>query len=104
MATLTEESWSDSDGSDLDQRAIRRAMQRRACEIERREFDRAIARLESKRDLTDEQRAVLAETAAAIAAGVLAGPDVVLAESELDDLQTAHTLLTDKDGDTDVSI
>jgi len=101
MATLTERS--DADGSDLDRRAIRRAMQRRACEIERRELDRAITRLESKRNLTDEQRAVLAETAAAIAVGVLAGPDAVLAESELDDLQTVHTLLTDENRGTDVS-
>lgn len=100
MATLTERS--DADGSDLDQRDVRRAMQRRACEIERRELGRAITRLESKRDFTDEQRAVLAETAAAIAAGVLAGPDAALADSELDDLQTAHTLLTDERG-TDVS-
>lgn len=85
-ASFTHESESDSGSGNSDTRAVRRAIQRRACEVERHELDRAITRLESDGGLTDEQTRILSETAAAIAADVLAGPDTVLAEGDPDDL------------------
>jgi glutamyl-tRNA reductase len=94
-ASLPHESESDSGSENGDTRAVRRAIQRRACEIERRELDRAITRLESDEELTDERARILSETAAAIAADVLAGPDTVLAESDPDErmLRLARELL-----------
>lgn len=94
-ASLTQESESDSGSGNSDTRAVRRAIQRRACEVERRELDCAITRLESDVELTDEQTRILSETAAAIAADVLAGPDTVLAEGDPDDrmLRLARDLL-----------
>ncbi|WP_229124982.1 hypothetical protein [Halapricum desulfuricans] len=50
------------------------AVRRRGRTVEQRELERATARLDAMDSLTDERQRVLAETASAIAAGVLAAP------------------------------
>lgn len=96
-ASPTHESESDSRDYHVDPRDIRRAIQRRACELERQELDRAITCLESRGELTDEQKQILEKTATAITTGVLAGPESVLAQDDLDDrtLRLARELLTE---------
>ncbi|WP_229113901.1 hypothetical protein [Halapricum desulfuricans] len=73
------------------------AVRRRGRAVERRELERATARLDAMDGLTDERRRVLAETASAIATGVLAAPLASLSRVDgLDDgeLERVESLLT----------
>jgi len=72
------------------------AVQQRGLTVERRELERATARLDAMDSLTDERRRVLAETASAITARVLAAPLASLSEADgLDDsaLERIESLL-----------
>ncbi|QSG07600.1 hypothetical protein [Halapricum desulfuricans] len=70
------------------------AVRRRSRTVERRELERATARLDAMDSLTDERQRVLAETASAIAAGVLAAPLSELDGLEDGELERVESLLT----------
>jgi hypothetical protein len=83
-----------SDPREVDPEAVRQAIRDRAGEIRRREHSRAIDRLEARGELSARQRQVLAETAAAIVDGILAGPESTLAEASDADCETVETAAT----------
>jgi hypothetical protein len=68
----------------VDHTAVRRAIQRRSCEIERRELERARTRLESSGELTAAQYRALADMVTAVSRVILAGPESVIAAGDLD--------------------
>lgn len=85
--SATSEEASGSSAQTRDSERLARAIRRRGHEIEQQELERALSRLEAMDGLTDDRRQVLAETASAITASVLAAPLVSL--SDLDDFEDA---------------
>ncbi|MCU4716965.1 hypothetical protein [Halapricum hydrolyticum] len=65
-----------------DPERLARAIRRRGREIEQQELERALSRLEAMDSLTDDRRQVLAETASAITASVLAAPLMSLSDHD----------------------
>lgn len=70
--TLERERGSSAQSYDPERLAL--AIRRRGREIEQQELERALSRLEAMDGLTDDRQQVLAETASAITASVLAAP------------------------------
>lgn len=85
--SATSEEASGSSAQTRDSERLARAIRRRGHEIEQQELERALSRLEAMDGLTDDRRQVLAETASAITASVLAAPLASL--SDLDDFEDA---------------
>lgn len=73
--------------------AVRRRIRERAAAIADRECRMAVDRLEARGDLTDEQRAVVADLAAAIVDGVLTGPEAALDEAADADREVGRTAI-----------
>lgn len=87
------------DSEELDPEWVLRAIQRQACDIERRELDYALSRLDARGDVTDKQEQVLSELADAIVAEILAGPEAALADSDPETLRAARELFSAKPPD-----
>jgi glutamyl-tRNA reductase len=82
------------DSEELDPEWVLRAIQRQSCDVERRELDYALSRLDARGDMSDKQELVLSELADAIVAEILAGPEAALADADPETVRAARELFS----------